>query len=97
MRRWKFTAAVAGAAGLAAVAQAQTSQVRTVAVALAFQESDLEGQKYFAAFQQELQRLGWTPGGNLKVEVRWGRDAITYQRYELELETAGTALARLSA
>jgi putative ABC transport system substrate-binding protein len=72
MRRWKFTAVLAGAAGLAAAAHAQTSQVRTVALALAFQESDPEGQKYFAAFQRELQRLGLTPGGNLKVEVRWG-------------------------
>jgi putative ABC transport system substrate-binding protein len=55
-----------------AAAQAQTSQVRTVAVALAFQEADLEGRKYFVTFQQELQRLGWAPGGNLKIEVRWG-------------------------
>jgi putative ABC transport system substrate-binding protein len=73
MRRWKFLAVLGGIAALASAAQAQTSpQVRSVAVALAFQESDLEGQKYFAAFQQELQRLGWMPGGNLKLEVRWG-------------------------
>ena len=72
MRRWKFTAILAGVAGLAAAAQAQTSQVRTVALALAFQENDPEGKNYFATFQQELQRLGWAVGGNLKIEARWG-------------------------
>jgi len=73
MRRWELLAVLCGVAGLVPAAQAQTSsQTRSVAMVLAFQEIDAEGQKYFAAFQQELQRLGWAPGENLKLDVRWG-------------------------
>jgi putative ABC transport system substrate-binding protein len=73
MRQWKFLTVLCGIAGLSAAAQAQPFiHVRSIAVTLAFPESDLEGQKYFSAFQQELQRLGWTLGDNIKIDVRWG-------------------------
>ena len=32
---------------------------------------DANGQARLAAFQQELQRLGWTDGHNLRIETRW--------------------------
>jgi putative ABC transport system substrate-binding protein len=73
MRRWEFLAILSAIAGLPAAVQAQTApQARSVAMALAFQENDLEGQKYFVAFQQELRRLGWTLDGDLKLNVKWG-------------------------
>jgi putative ABC transport system substrate-binding protein len=34
------------------------------------------GQTYEKAFEQELQRLGWTEGRNLEIEARWGEGRI---------------------
>ena len=32
---------------------------------------DPEGQARMTAFQQELQQLGWTDGGNVRIDARW--------------------------
>jgi putative ABC transport system substrate-binding protein len=45
-----------------------------------------EGQSRIAAFLQELQKLGWKEGGNLRTDVRWaGDDAERNRRYSEEL------------
>jgi putative ABC transport system substrate-binding protein len=38
---------------------------------IGWDETDPEAQANFAAFVQELQRLNWIDGNNLKVDVRW--------------------------
>ena len=37
--------------------------------------SDQEAQHYMAAFQQGLQRLGWSVGRNVQIDHRWGPSA----------------------
>jgi putative tryptophan/tyrosine transport system substrate-binding protein len=60
----------AGAWPLAARAQ-QGERMRRIGVLLQFSESDLAGQARIAAFGAELQKLGWSIGGNLQIDYRW--------------------------
>jgi putative ABC transport system substrate-binding protein len=41
----------------------------------------------FSAFQEELQKLGWTEGQNIRIETRWAlpRDGVLRQRFAKEL------------
>ena len=55
---------------LAARAQ-QLERMRRVGVLIQFPESDPGGQARIAAFREELQKLGWSIGGNLQIDYRW--------------------------
>ena len=71
-RRREFITLLGSAAAawpLAARAQ-QSGPVRRVGVLIGFGESDPEGQARLAAFQQGLQALGWTDGGNVRIYYR---------------------------
>ena len=47
---------------------------------------DPEGQARVAAFRQELQRLGWTDGRNMRLDIRWGGgDAEFLRKHAAEL------------
>jgi len=47
---------------------------------------DPEGQARIAALQQALRQLGWTEGGNVRIDIRWGEDDIDLERkYAAEL------------
>ena len=73
MKRREFTTLLIGAAAawpLAARAQ-QGGRMRRVGVLIQFSESDPEGQARIAAFREELQKLGWSIGGNLQIDYRW--------------------------
>ena len=43
-----------------------------VGVPINFAESDPFAQPLLEAFRRALTKLGWTEGGNLRIEVRWG-------------------------
>jgi len=59
-----------GAAALALAAFAQ-QRVRRLGVLIQYAESDPEGQIRLAGFREELHKLGWTVGDNLRIEYRW--------------------------
>jgi len=43
-----------------------------------------------AAFKQKLQQLGWTDGGNMRIDTRWGEDDVERERrYATELLALG--------
>ena len=89
MRRREFITLLAGAVvawPLAAVAQ-QPERMRRVGVLMAHAESDPEFQAYLAAFREELQKLGWTEGHNIRIDAGWGalEDGELRQRSALEL------------
>jgi putative ABC transport system substrate-binding protein len=50
-------------------------------------ESDRQGQAFVAAFRDELRKLGWTEGGNIRIDTRWATagDAEARQRFAKEL------------
>jgi putative tryptophan/tyrosine transport system substrate-binding protein len=88
MRRRDFIKAVAGAAitwPLTARAQ-RPDRVRRIGVLMAYSESDEEGQADVEAFRQELQKLGWTDGRDVRIDYRWAAvNAEAMERFAKEL------------
>jgi putative tryptophan/tyrosine transport system substrate-binding protein len=87
MRRRQFIALIGGAAAwpLAAGAQ-QAEQMRRIGVLMNRAADDPDGQACVATFQQALQQLGWSDGGNVRIDTRWGaNDVDRDRRYAAEL------------
>jgi putative ABC transport system substrate-binding protein len=60
--------------------------VRRIGVLMAYAESAEEGQAVVEAFRQELQKLGWTDGRNLRIDYRWAAvNAEAMERFAKEL------------
>ncbi len=73
MRRREFIAllgSVIFAWPLAAWAQ-QADRIRRIGVLIPFAESDADAQTQVIAFREQLQRLGWTDGSNVRIDYRW--------------------------
>jgi len=88
MRRRDFIAHIGGAAmSWPLVARAQQSeQMRRIGVLMNATADDPEGQAGVMAFQQAVQRLGWSDGGNVRIDMRWGaNDVDRDRRYAAEL------------
>jgi putative ABC transport system substrate-binding protein len=74
--RRQFIFALGGtviACPLAAHAQ-QTERMRRIGVVMGYAESDPNGQLQVAAFRQQLQKLGWVEGRNIKIDWRYAAD-----------------------
>ena len=87
MRRREFITLLGGAAAwpLAAAAQ-ERDRVRRIGVLIHLSESQPAGQQYVAAFRQGLKELGWTDGGNVRIDVRWiAGDTERLRSYAAEL------------
>jgi ABC-type uncharacterized transport system substrate-binding protein len=87
MRRRQFIILLGGAAAwpLAARAQ-QPERTRRVGVLMNLSSDDAEGQARLAAFHQGLQQLGWSVGGNVRIDYRWGAgDADRIRKFAAEL------------
>jgi putative ABC transport system substrate-binding protein len=70
---------------LAARAQ-QPDAMRRIGMLMAYAESDAEGQASVAAFRERLQKLGWTEGHDIRIDIRWATsDAALIQRFAKEL------------
>lgn len=90
MRRREFIKLVSGAAVWPAVVRAQQHRSRRVAVLMGFSESDVPWQDRLTAFRAALAQLGWTPGRNLQIDVRWAVGDRERQRaYAAELIRLG--------
>ena len=70
MRRREFITFVGGAAAWSLAARAQQS-MRRVAVIMVNPETDPLGQARLKAFLQGFERLGWTDGRNVRLDIRW--------------------------
>ena len=84
MKRREFIVLIGGAAAMPFAAQAQQNErIRRIGVLMPYAKDNSEGQARVAAFLQELQRLGWTEGRNLRIEYRWGADDLRKAAKEL--------------
>jgi putative ABC transport system substrate-binding protein len=81
MRRRDFINSVAGAAAVwpLSVRAQQSDSMRRIGV-LMNKWSDPQGQARVAAFKQSLEQLGWTDGGNVRIDVCWGADDVDRER-----------------
>jgi putative ABC transport system substrate-binding protein len=88
MKRRDFITLLGGAmAWPLAVHAQQGEKMRRIGVLMGFPESDLEAQAYIAAFRDELRKLGWTEGLNVRIDTRWATpaDVDSMQRFAKEL------------
>ena len=87
MKRREFITLLGGAAAWPLAARAQQGErVRRIGVLTAFTADDVESQARIAAFQLGLQKLGWTDGGNVRIDTRWAAgDVDLFRRYAAEL------------
>jgi putative ABC transport system substrate-binding protein len=87
MQRREVITLLGSAATWPLAARAQEGErVRRIGVLSGLAENDPEGRAHVAAFQEGLQKLGWTEGRNVRIDVRWGTtEAATMQRLASEL------------
>jgi putative ABC transport system substrate-binding protein len=68
----------------------QAPQIRRVGVLFSTAENDQEGAARVAAFRDELHKLGWIDGSNIRLELRWfGGDPERAKREANELVGLG--------
>src|SRR5262245_55517037 len=73
MRRREFITLLGGAAGmwpLAGWAQ-QSQRMKRIGMLVGLPERDPEGEKWVQVFLQSLSQLGWRPGTNVQIDIRW--------------------------
>src|SRR4051795_4885987 len=88
MRRREFITLVGGAAVTCplAVRAQQPERMRRIGVLLPAAADDAEFQARLAAFHQGLALLGWTIGGNVRIDTRWATaNADEIRRHAAEL------------
>ena len=81
MRRREFIRLIGGAAAwpLATYAQQPSGQPR-IGILMTSVANSPDGKARIEAFLQGMQQLGWTDGGNLRIDVRWGADDVDRER-----------------
>jgi putative tryptophan/tyrosine transport system substrate-binding protein len=87
MQRREFIALLGAAATWPLMARAQQRQRAQLVCVLEPISADTPGSKTrYAAFLEGLQQLGWTPGRNVQIEVRYaGGDEAALRSYAAEL------------
>jgi putative ABC transport system substrate-binding protein len=88
VKRRAFITLLGGAAAawpLAARAQ-QSGRIRRIGVLMGSAESDPDSQLRLEAFREALRQMGWTEGGNLRIDYRWAAaDPDRVRDYAAEL------------
>jgi putative ABC transport system substrate-binding protein len=89
--RREFISLLGAAASWPLVARAQQGErVRRIGVLMPFAEDHPVGQARVTAFLQGLQQLGWTDGGNVRIDYRWSAgDVDRIRKFATELIALG--------
>jgi putative ABC transport system substrate-binding protein len=88
IKRREFITAIGGAmaAWPRAAGGQQAQRMRRIGALMNVAEDTQLGQPYIAAFREALSKLGWSDGGNLRLDVRWGGNDVELDRkYATEL------------
>jgi putative tryptophan/tyrosine transport system substrate-binding protein len=76
MRRRTFISLLGGAAMLPVAARGQAMPARRVGMIVGGEEGDPRSQRYAGAFREELARLSWIEGRNLRIDIRFAGDYL---------------------
>jgi putative ABC transport system substrate-binding protein len=71
-------------AGATIVHAQQPGRPRRIGVVMLYPEKDPQGQLRSTAFQQQLEKLNWTVGGNLQINFKWGTGNADWVRSATE-------------
>ena len=86
MRRRNFIALLGGAAAWPLAARAQQERMRLVCILESIAQETPGSKTRYAAFLEGLQQLGWTPGRNVQIEVRYAEgNEAALRKYAAEL------------
>ena len=86
MKRREFVTLLGGAAARPLAARAQGQRVRLVCILEGISVDTPGSKARYAAFLEGLQQLGWTPGRNVQIEVRYAEgDEAALRKYAAEL------------
>src|SRR5215470_15355975 len=87
MRRREFISLLGGGVAWPLAARAQQGErMRRIGVLMSVAAEDSEGPARTAAFAHGLEQLGWSVGGNARIDYRWGAgDGDRIRRYAAEL------------
>jgi putative ABC transport system substrate-binding protein len=86
LKRREFISLIGGAVAWPFAAEAQQGgRMRRIGALMAQAEDDPDRGVRVAAFAQGLQQLGWTIGGNVRIDYRWATSDIERSRYAAEL------------
>src|SRR6516165_12818635 len=99
MKRRAFITLLGGAAAWPLAARAQESErMRRIGALLYPAADDPTAEASIAAFRQGLQRLGWSEGRNISIDLRWGgADLERVRRYAAELVASAPDLILVSS
>src|SRR5215471_14797100 len=87
MKRRDFITLFGGAAAWPVAARAQLAErMRRVGMLWPNAEGDPEANAWLATFREELEKLGWVEGRNVRIDHRWAAlDEESVQRFAKEL------------
>jgi putative ABC transport system substrate-binding protein len=86
MKRREFITLLGGMAACPFAARAQQPErMRRIGVLAVWAKDDAEGQARLAAFQQGLQKSGWTVGQDVRLDYRWAVSSADLPKYAAEL------------
>src|SRR3954449_4394138 len=86
MKRREFITLIGGAAAGGPLGTRAQQPVRPsrIGVVMLYPEKDPQGQLRSAAFQQQVEKLGWTVGANLQIDFKWGTGDADWVRSATE-------------
>jgi putative ABC transport system substrate-binding protein len=86
VKRREFITLLGGAAAAWPLAARAQQPMRRIGVLMPTGADDPVGQSRLTAFLQALAQLGWTDGGNARIDIRWSAgDPDRIRRYAAEL------------
>jgi putative ABC transport system substrate-binding protein len=87
MRRRQFIAGLGSAVAWPLAGRAQQGErVRRIGMLWPFADDDTEANAWLATFREELEKLGWVEGRNVRIDHRWAAlDDVSVQRFAREL------------
>ena len=97
MRRRDLFALLYGAAAAWPLVASAQKRMPRIAILEPVAQGDREGERWLQAFLQKMQVLGWQPGSNVQIDIRWGDNLDRFATLAKELVGLRPDLIHVSA